>query len=135
MESVAFAPDGKTVFTGSRDETARLWDVATGKEIRAFKGHTDEVNAVAFAPDGKSVVTGCQDSIVRQWDVATGKELRAFTGHTFRVDGVTFASDGKSLLTGSSDKTAPVGRRYGEADPHLRWPFGLGRSSGYGSGH
>ncbi|MGH6937195.1 MAG: WD40 repeat domain-containing protein, partial [Methylocella sp.] len=56
--SVAFSPDGARVLTGSRDNTARLWDAATGKEIRAFTGHEDIISSVAFSPDGARVLTG-----------------------------------------------------------------------------
>ncbi|MGH6812924.1 MAG: toll/interleukin-1 receptor domain-containing protein, partial [Methylocella sp.] len=59
--SVAFSPDGARVLTGSWDKTARLWDAATGKEIRAFKGHEDFVFSVAFSPDGARVLTGSGD--------------------------------------------------------------------------
>ena len=54
---MAFAPDGKHVLTGSRDLTARLWDVQSGKELRAFTGHATWVSSVAFSPDGMQVLT------------------------------------------------------------------------------
>jgi WD40 repeat protein len=73
--ALAFSPDGKQVLTGSRDNTARLWDAATGQELRAFLGHTDAIRAVAFSPDGKQVTTSSADSTVRVWDVATGQQL------------------------------------------------------------
>src|SRR5262245_6665213 len=48
----------KYALVGSADKIARLWDVASGQEVRRFTGHTDVVNAVAFAADGKRDVTG-----------------------------------------------------------------------------
>jgi WD40 repeat protein len=102
--SVAFSPDGKSVLTSSSDKTARLWDAATGKVIRAFTGHEDAVQSVAFSPDGKSVLTGSEDKTARLWDAATGKVIRAFTGHENLVWSVAFSPDGKSVLTGSWDK-------------------------------
>src|SRR2546425_8291276 len=38
VRSVAFAPDGKTLASGSYDHTVKLWDAATGKEIRTLSG-------------------------------------------------------------------------------------------------
>src|SRR4051794_41987119 len=50
---VAFAPDGKPLASSSLDRTVRLWDPATGRELRRFEGHKAAVESVAFAPDGK----------------------------------------------------------------------------------
>jgi WD40 repeat protein len=58
-------PDGKLILIGSSDNTAGLWDAATGKEICAFKGHKDSVRSVAFSPDGKRVLTGSEDKTAR----------------------------------------------------------------------
>jgi len=56
--SVAFSPDGSQVLTGSGDNTAKLWDAATGTEIRTFSGYASYVSSVAFSPDGSQVLTG-----------------------------------------------------------------------------
>ena len=55
---MAFSPDGKTVITGSEDNTARLWDAATGQPLGQTLTHQGAVHAVAFSPDGKTVITG-----------------------------------------------------------------------------
>jgi WD40 repeat protein len=105
---VAFSPDGKYVLTGSDDDTARLWDAATGAEVHAFSGHTGSVYDVAFSPDGKYVLTGSADHTAKLWDAAAGAEVRTFSGHTSYFLSVAFSPDGKYVLTGSDDGTASL---------------------------
>src|SRR5439155_649285 len=91
--AVAFSPDGTRVLTGSEDETARLWDAATGKAVATLAGHTDRVTAVAFSPDGAHILTGSWDNTARLWEAATGKAVATLTGHTDRVTAVAFSRD------------------------------------------
>ena len=104
--AVAFSPDGQAVVSASGDQTARLWDVATGLELRRFIGHTEEVLATSFSPDGQLVATAGGDHSARLWDTATGAEIRRFDGHQDFVRSVVFSPDGHMLLTASDDQTA-----------------------------
>ncbi len=64
---VAFSPDGKYLVTCSHDGTVRLWDVASGKEVRRFTGHTGPTFGAAFSPDGKYILTASFDYTARLW--------------------------------------------------------------------
>ena len=65
FNSVAFSPDGKTIASGSRDNTISLWDVDTAKEKGILKGQTGIVYSVAFNPDGNTIASGNEDSTIR----------------------------------------------------------------------
>jgi WD40 repeat protein len=45
--------DGKRLLSASSDRTVRLWDLASGKELQVYEGHTDEVRSATFSPDGR----------------------------------------------------------------------------------
>ena len=67
VHSVAFAPDGATLASGSSDDTVILWEVATQKRLDILKGHTDWVHSVAFTPDGTMLASGAEDGTVLLW--------------------------------------------------------------------
>src|ERR1700730_2488252 len=78
--SVAFTRDGRTLASGSVDQTIKLWDTATGRELRALKGHTGTVFGVAFSPDDKVLASSSVDQTIKLWDVDTGREIRTLKG-------------------------------------------------------
>ncbi|MBA2307079.1 hypothetical protein H0W26_03020 [Candidatus Dependentiae bacterium] len=59
------------VLTGSHDNTARLWDVKTGKLLKVLEGHTHRVISVAYSPKGDKLLTGSYDETARLWSLDT----------------------------------------------------------------
>jgi WD40 repeat protein len=106
VSSAAFSPDGKRIVTASFDNTARIWDAATAKEIEVLRGHA--VDSAAFSPDGKRIVTASFDNTARIWDAATAKEIAVLHGHGDRVYSAAFSPDGSRIVTASWDKTARI---------------------------
>ena len=92
--SAAFSPDSLFVVTAGEPDSARIWDAASGQEIRALVGHTDTVRSAVYSPDGRFVLTASEDSSARLWDAATGQELRRYRRHTGTVLTVAFGPDG-----------------------------------------
>ncbi|WP_193196502.1 serine/threonine-protein kinase [Nostoc sp. MG11] len=105
VNSVAFAPDGKTLASGSDDRTIKLWNLSTGKEIYSLRNHSGWIWNIAFAPDGKTLASASADKTIKLWNLSTGKEIRTLEGHSNGVAAVAFSPDGKTLASGSLDKT------------------------------
>jgi len=105
VTSVDFSPCGRYVLSGSKDKTIKLWDIATGREIRTFRGHSDVVSSVKFLPDGRHVVSSSWDGSVRLWDVTSGLEVSASKEHEYKVYAIAVSRDGKYALSGSEDRS------------------------------
>src|SRR5882724_7512154 len=65
VDSVAFSADGKTLASGSKDKTIKLWEVATGRGLRTLAGHSDEVRSLGFSMDGRTLASGSMDNTIK----------------------------------------------------------------------
>ena len=122
VNAVAYSPDGTKLASASLDGTAKVWDLATGRELCTYRGHADQpndstretnklrVSDVVFAPDGKTVASA-DGNQVHLWDPNTGKQLKVLVTLE-KVDKpikcLAFSPDGKSLAVGGEDGVARV---------------------------
>ena len=81
----------------------QLWDVATGREIGALKGHGRGVIKVAFSRDGKFLASAASDNTIKIWDVENRREIRTLAGHTSSIESIDFTPDGRLLASASDD--------------------------------
>ena len=107
INGVAITPDGRFAVSSSRDNTLRLWEIATG-ECRRLIRHSDGVYGVAITPDGRLVVSASDDKTVRVWELASRSCCGIFAGHTKWVYGVAITSDSRLAISASHDKTLRV---------------------------
>ncbi|MBR9920938.1 MAG: hypothetical protein GYB31_08860 [Bacteroidetes bacterium] len=102
-----FAPDKRSIATASLDQTARIWDIQTGK-LQKLLPHDHFVLSLDYAPDGKRLVTACADRIARIWDVQSGEVLINLIGHENYVYSVQYSKDGSQIITSGGDGTAII---------------------------
>jgi serine/threonine protein kinase/tetratricopeptide (TPR) repeat protein len=100
-------PDGSRLLSSNADGTARLWDVATGRELRRL-WHPATTRTVAPLPDGRRAITGCDDGAVRLWDLQSGRLIRTLVQHSGPVHAVAVSTDGTRALSGGDDKTLRI---------------------------
>jgi hypothetical protein len=108
--SVAITPDGQRIVSGSADNSARVWDIASGNEMLRFEGHPGCVYSVAISPEGRQVLSGSGDMDSRNfaegswsvclWDLENGQELRRLDGVRDAATSVAFSADGRRALIG-----------------------------------
>lgn len=101
--NLAFAESGDKLVSSSRDETARVWNLAKQSEELALRGHFGAVESAQFDTAGQRVVTAGEDSTVRVWSMKPGAAAKVFRGHTQPVYTAAFSPDGTYVASGGRD--------------------------------
>jgi len=112
VNAVAFSPDGRYLLSGSGnvmladDGDVILWEVATGKEVRRFAGHSSGlifktpagVSHVGFSADGRYALSISVNQTITVWEVESGRKIRTFSETFWSRGDATFSPDGRSIL-------------------------------------
>jgi hypothetical protein len=101
VHGVAMSADGCRAVSASGDNTLKVWDLETGRELRSLEGHTHLISGVAVSPDGRRAVSASDDKTLKMWDLETGRELRTLEGHSMSVNGVAMSPDGRRAVSAS----------------------------------
>ncbi|MDI1313627.1 c-type cytochrome domain-containing protein [Prosthecobacter sp.] len=98
-----YSPDGKRIASGAADKIARVTDIATGKQVNLFEGHTHHVMGVAFRNDGRVLATAGADGAVMTWDMINGERKRKVEGWTKEVTSLQFIGATNQIVTSAGD--------------------------------
>ena len=108
VKTVVFSPNGQWIASGSFDNTIKIWEFETGRELRALIGHSGVVKTLACSPDGRWLASGSNDKTVKIWEVESGGEIKSFAIQDGSVEAVAFSSDGQKLASGNSNGTITI---------------------------
>lgn len=108
VRSLAISPDSRQVVAGGYEGLVQVFDLTSGREIVAQRGHATNVTSVVFSPDGQTIASSDYEGRVLLWDSTTGGVLRFIRGHTGGVFSLAFGADGRHLMTGGVDGTAKL---------------------------
>jgi WD40 repeat protein len=98
-----YSPDGKRLASGGADKIARVTDIATGKQLNLFEGHTHHVMGVAFRNDGRVLATAGAEGTVVTWDMIIGERKRKIEGWTKEVTSLQFIGATNQIVTSAGD--------------------------------
>ncbi len=98
-----YSPDGKRLASGGADKIARVTDIATGKQLNLFEGHTHHVMGVAFRSDGRVLATAGAEGTVVTWDMIIGERKRKIEGWTKEVTSLQFIGATNQIVTSAGD--------------------------------
>ena len=119
--AVSFSGDGKTVAASYRDNSVKIWDLATKKDTQTLKGPVKDAKGLAnykslvFVKDQVLVGTGkwntekkVREGEIRVWDAKSGKAGTPLLGHAMDVEALAVSKDGKYLASASDDTTVKI---------------------------
>jgi WD40 repeat protein len=120
--SLEFSPDGKLLASAAADRFAKLFDVSSGKFVKAFEGHSDQVTGVTWKADGRMLATSGADNQVKFWDVISGERKSNATGFAKEVDAVRYLGLSDQAVAASGDGQIRIVNEAGAAVKSIPGP-------------
>ncbi|MCH9655280.1 MAG: hypothetical protein K0U86_24315 [Planctomycetes bacterium] len=102
---IRFSPTGKSLLSGAADKFVKIFDVATGKFVKSFEGHTHHVLDVSWKADESTIVSSGADNVIKVWNIETGEQKRTIKGYSKQVTSISFIGLGANIVSGGGDKT------------------------------
>ncbi|ETO20751.1 WD-40 repeat protein [Reticulomyxa filosa] len=114
--------NGYTICSGSHDNTIRVWDIETAKQIIVFEGHKDWIKSVKYGSNelgtnggANTILSGSADKSICLWDIRSAQQIQVFKGHTdciwpveyspFVIDNIDVGGSSNVICSASDDDT------------------------------
>jgi WD40 repeat protein len=103
VECMALCESKGWLVSASSDRTVKVWEISSGRLLRALAGHSEHVYSVSVTPDGTRGVSGAADGSARLWDLTTGVELRSLATTGSLALGVKITADGRRVVSATPE--------------------------------
>jgi WD40 repeat protein len=98
-----FSADGKYLASSAADKFVKVLDLATGKVLKTFEGHTHHVLGVSWKRDGRTLASAGADNVIKVWDFVTGERKKTIEGFAKEVTSINFIGISDQTLASSGD--------------------------------
>lgn len=102
---VEFSRDGQYILSGAADKFVKIFEVASGKHVKSFEGHTHHVLDVTWKPDQSVIVSAGADNAIKVWSVDTGEQQRTIAGYSKQVTSLQWVGRANNILSCGGDGT------------------------------
>ena len=109
-----FSPDGKYLASGAADKFLKVLDLATGKVVKSFEGHTHHVLGVSWKSDRRTLASSGADNVIKVWDFTTGERKKTIEGFNKEVTSISFLANSDQALASAGDNQVRIVRENGE---------------------
>jgi WD40 repeat protein len=112
--SIDFSADGRFLASSSADRFVRVVELATGKVVKAFEGHTSYVLGVAWKRDSRTLASAGADKVIKVWDFVSGERKKNIEGAEKEVTAIAFVGATGEAVAASGDSQVRLLRENGE---------------------
>ncbi|KAF5833706.1 WD40 repeat-like protein [Dunaliella salina] len=117
VTAVTFSEAGNQVYTGSIDNSIKVWDLRKEGLLATHKGHTDSVTGISLSPDGSHLLSNAMDNTLRVWDMrpyapSANRCVKMLVGHIHNFEKqllrCCWSADGRQVAAGSADRMVNI---------------------------
>jgi len=99
-QTLAFAPDGKTLAAIATNGSVYVWEVNTGVQVHSLEADTNgNTYGIAYSPDGRLLATGGANRMVKLWNARTGQSIAILEAEQEEIRALAFSSDSRLLVS------------------------------------